>query len=359
MSEPGSGSISETTTEGSRNVRPGREATTGVNVRGARGQARGKRSAEELMVPEATFDSYYGKPVLNLPVWSVPDIPGYLFLGGLAGAAAVVGAGAQVTGRPALARASKIGAAGSIGLSLVALVHDLGRPARFLHMLRVIKPTSPMSIGTWLLAAFAPAACTAAASEVTGLLRPLGTAGTAGAAALGPAVAAYTGVLFSNTAVPAWHDARRMLPYLFVASGASSAAGLGLLTAPRREAAPMRRLGAVAGLAEVGLSRLMEHGSGLAGEAYGKGRAGLLMKIAEGLTAGGAVASALLARRSRTGAAVAGAALLAGSACLRFGVFEAGMASARDPRYTVEPQRQRIERGQAAGTRHTGASSAG
>ncbi|MBO0707115.1 MAG: polysulfide reductase NrfD, partial [Candidatus Dormibacteraeota bacterium] len=142
MSEPGSASISQATTEGSRNVRPGREATTGVNVRGARGQARGKRSAEELMVPEATFDSYYGKPVLNLPVWSVPDIPGYLFLGGLAGAAAVVGAGAQVTGRPALARASKIGAAGGIGLSLAALVHDLGRPERFLHMLRVIKPTS-------------------------------------------------------------------------------------------------------------------------------------------------------------------------------------------------------------------------
>lgn len=359
MSERGPASISETTTEGSRNVRPGREATTGVNVRGARGQARGRRSREELMVPEATFSSYYGKPILNPPVWSVPDIPGYLFLGGLAGAAAVVGAGAQATGRPGLARASKIGAAGSIGLSLVALIHDLGRPARFLNMLRVLKPTSPMSVGTWLLTSFAPAAFTAAASDVTGILKPLGTAGTAGAAVLGPAVAAYTGVLFSNTAVPAWHDARRTLPFLFVASGASSAAGLGLLAAPHRESAPMRRLGAAAGLAEVALSQLTERGSGLAGEAYGKGRAGWLMKIADGLTAGGAVASALLAGRSRAGAAVAGAALLAGSACLRFGVFEAGMASARDPRYTVEPQRQRIERGEAAGSRHTGASSSG
>lgn len=359
MSEPGSGSISEATRQGSQNVRPGREATTGVNVRGARGQVRGRRRAEESMVPEATFSSYYGKPVLNLPVWSVPDIPGYLFLGGLAGAAAVVGAGAQATGRATLARASKVGAAGSIGLSLVALIHDLGRPMRFLNMLRVIKPTSPMSIGTWLLTAFAPAAFAAAASDVTGLLPPVGTAGTAGAAVLGPAVAAYTGVLFSNTAVPAWHDARRWLPFLFVASGASSAAGLGLLAAPRRESAPMRRLGAVAGVAEVALSRLLEHRSGLAGEAYAKGRAGWLMKIAEGLTAGGAVASAVLARRSRAGAAAAGAALLAGSAVLRFGVFEAGMESARDPRYTVEPQRERVERRAAAGSRHTGASSLG
>ena len=359
MSEPGSGSISEATREGSRNVRPGREATTGVNVRGARGQVRGRRRAEELMVPDATFSSYYGKPVLNPPVWSVPDIPGYLFLGGLAGGAAVVGAFAQATSRPALARASKAGAAGSIGLSLLALIHDLGRPMRFINMLRVVKPTSPMNVGTWLLSAFAPAAFTAAASDITGLMPPLGTAGTVGAAVVGPAVASYTGVLFSNTAVPAWHDARRMLPYLFVASAASSAAGLGLLAAPRRESAPMQRLGAVAGITEVALSQLIERRSGLAGEAYGKGRAGWLMKVAEGLTAGGAVASALLAKRSRTGAAVAGAALLAGSACLRFGVFEAGMASARDPRYTVQPQRERVERGQAAGSRHTGASSAG
>ncbi len=311
------------------------------------------------MVPEATFSSYYGQPILNPPVWTVPDIPGYLFLGGLAGAASVVAAGAHASGRPVLARASKIGAAGGIALSLVALIHDLGRPSRFLNMLRVVKPTSPMNIGTWLLTAFAPAAFTAAASDITGLLPVAGAAGTAGAAALGPAVGAYTGVLFSNTAVPAWHDARRTLPFLFVASGASAAAGLGLLSAPRHESAPVRRLGAVAGLAEVALSQLTERGTGLSGEAYGKGRAGRLMKIAGGLTAGGAVASAVFAKRSRAGAAVAGAALLVGSACLRFGVFEAGMASARDPRYTVEPQRQRVKRGQAAGRRGTGASSTG
>lgn len=359
MSEPGAASFDEVTRQGSRNVRPGREATTGVNVRGARGQARGRRRAEESMVPEATFDSYYGKPVLNLPVWSVPDIPGYLFLGGLAGGAAVVAAGAQATGRPVLARAGKVGAAGGVALSLVALIHDLGRPARFVNMLRVVKPTSPMSIGSWLLGAFTPAAFAAAASDVTGWLPAVGAAGTAGAAVLGPAVAAYTGVLFSNTAVPAWHDARRTLPFLFVASGASAAAGLGLLGAPRRESAPVRRLGAAAGLAEIALSQVTERATGLSGEAYGKGRAGWLMKIAEGLTAGGAVASALLAKRSRTGAAAAGAALLAGSACLRFGVFEAGMASARDPRYTVEPQRQRVDRRQAAGSQGRGASSQG
>ncbi|MGB8650573.1 MAG: polysulfide reductase, partial [Mycobacteriales bacterium] len=54
-------------------------------------------------------------------------------------------------------------------------------------------------------------------------------------------------------------------------------------------------------------------------------------------------ATALGARRSRLLAAVSGAALLAGSACTRFGVFEAGQQSARDPRYAVVPQRERVE----------------
>ena len=45
-------------------------------------------------------------------------------------------------------------------------------------------------------------------------------------------------------------------------------------------------------------------------------------------------------------AAVSGAALLAGSVCTRFGVFEAGQASAKDPKYTVVPQRERLDRGE-------------
>ena len=83
-----------------------------------------------------------------------PDIPGYLFLGGLAGASSALAAGAQLTGSLELARAAKTGAAGAISLSMAALVHDLGRPARFINMLRVFKPTSPMSIGTWLLTGY-------------------------------------------------------------------------------------------------------------------------------------------------------------------------------------------------------------
>ena len=60
-------------------------------------------------------DSYYGKPILKEPVWRSPDVPGYLFLGGLAGASSVLAAFAQAAGNHRQAKASKIAAAGAIG----------------------------------------------------------------------------------------------------------------------------------------------------------------------------------------------------------------------------------------------------
>src|SRR5262249_26033447 len=148
-------SEAEVTREGLRGVRPGREAAPAAHGkhrrrdRPGRRDGTGRRRAEQPMVPPAEFASYYGKPVVNAPVWGSPDIPGYLFLGGLAGGSSLLAAGAQLTGRPTLAKVTKAGAAGAACLSLVGLVHDLGRPARFLSMLRVFKVTSPMSVGSW------------------------------------------------------------------------------------------------------------------------------------------------------------------------------------------------------------------
>jgi formate-dependent nitrite reductase membrane component NrfD len=242
-----------------------------------------------------------------------------------------------------LARATKVGSATAAGLSVAALIHDLGRPSRFLNMLRTFKPTSPMSVGSWILAAFGPAAAVAAASEVTGKARGAGAVATAGAAVCGPGLAAYTAALTANTAVPAWHDAHRHLPFVFAASAATSAAGLGLLGAPLAEAAPVRRLGVVAGATELASSRIMRQRLGLAAEAFEAPRAKRYGRYAEALTAGGVLAAALLARRNRVAAALSGVALMAGSGCARFAIFEAGIASAEDPKYTVVPQRQRLE----------------
>ncbi|MFJ4600503.1 NrfD/PsrC family molybdoenzyme membrane anchor subunit [Streptomyces griseoluteus] len=297
------------------------------------------------VVPEAEFTSYYGLPVLNTPTWEALDIAGYLYLGGLAGGSSLLAAGAELTGRPVLARRARLGAAGAISLSLAALVHDLGRPARFLNMLRVFKPTSPMSVGSWLLSGYAPLTMVAAATDAVRRFRPVGVAATAGAAVLAPAVATYTAVLIADTAVPSWHEGYRELPFVFAGSGASAAAGLALLTVPWAEAAPARRVAVLGAALELGSFRLQKRRMGLAAEPFELGGARRLLRTAKALTAGGAALALLTGRvRDRRAAAVAGAALLAGSAALRFGVFRAGVASAEDPKYTVVPQRERLGR---------------
>ncbi|MEU6476427.1 NrfD/PsrC family molybdoenzyme membrane anchor subunit [Streptomyces sp. NPDC047017] len=342
---------SDVTRGGVEGARPGRDAPTGGH--GGR-RRRGRRSrGEQPVVPEAEFSSYYGKPVLNKPPWAALDIAGYLYLGGLAGGSSLLAAGGHAFGRPGLARVAKLGAAGAITVSLGALVHDLGRPARFVNMLRVFKPTSPMNMGSWLLAGYAPLTMAAAATDVAGRHRLVGAAATAGAALLGPAVATYTAVLLSDTAVPSWHEGYRELPFVFAGSAACAAAGLALLGAPPGQTGPARRLAVLGAALELGAFRVMERRMGLAAEPFARGRAHRLLRAAEVLTAGGAGLAAYAGadrrcgrgadRRCGRGAAlVAGATLLAGSAALRFAVFHAGVASAEDPRYTVVPQRERL-----------------
>jgi hypothetical protein len=301
------------------------------------------------MVPDAEFTSYYGRPVIKEPVWQAPDVAGYLFFGGLAGASSVLAAAAHLSGHRELARAAKVSALGAISLSAAALVHDLGRPARFTNMLRVFKPSSPMSVGSWLLAGYGPVAGAAAVSEVTGILPAAGTAATLGAGLLGPAIATYTAALICDTAVPSWHAGYREMPYVFVGSAASAAGGLGLLATAPGAAEPARKLAVLgAGVELVAKRRLisrlaatpgLESSRGLA-EPYEEGRTGVVLRLAEALTAGG-LAGAVLGRRSRALSALSGASLLAASALTRFGIFEAGMASARDPKYTIVPQRHR------------------
>ncbi|MFE8947167.1 NrfD/PsrC family molybdoenzyme membrane anchor subunit [Streptomyces sp. NPDC007856] len=333
-------SESDVTRQGVQGARPGRVAPTG---RGGRRRRHRRGRGEQPMVPDAAFSSYYGKPVVKRPTWKPLDIAGYLYLGGLAGASSLLAAGGQVTGRPGLAAPAKLGAAGAISLSLAALVHDLGRPARFLNMLRVLKPTSPMSVGSWLLAGYAPLTLTAAATEVAGRYRLLGTAATAAAAVLGPAVATYTAVLLSDTAVPSWHEGYRELPFVFAGSAAAAASGLALVAAPTAQTGPARRLAVLGAALELGAFQTMKRRMGLTAEPFEQGRPHLLLRAARSLTAGGA-ALALCCGRDQRLALMAGAALLTGSAALRFGVFHAGVASAEDPKYTVVPQRERLER---------------
>ncbi|MCV7420032.1 polysulfide reductase NrfD [Mycobacterium yunnanensis] len=308
-----------------------------------------RRGRDDMAVPSAEFRSYYGRQILKSPVWNWM-IAAYLFSGGLSAGSAMLAAGADLTGRTELRRVSRIGALVSLLASMYFLVGDLGRPERFHHMLRVAKPSSPMSMGTWILTSYGPGAGLAGVAELmparvrrTWVGRLLGWAARpAGleAAAVAPGLASYTAVLLSQTAVPAWNEAHPYLPFVFTGSAAASGGGLGMLLAPAGESGPARRM-AVAGAAlEVAASRTMERRLGLVAEAYQTGRPHRLRQASEWLTVAGAV-GAVVGRR-RPALVASGAALLAGSALQRFGVFEAGVASTKDPKYVVVPQRERL-----------------
>ncbi len=303
------------------------------------------------MVPEAEFESYYGRQILKTPTWKTPDVPLYLFLGGMAGASAVLAEGAALTGNSTLERTTRLVAAAGAGAGTVFLVHDLGRPMRFLNMLRAFKVTSPLSVGSFILAPFATLASAAAASQVTGRLPRLGRLAGVGAAGLGPPLVTYTAALLANTAVPAWHEAHRELPFVFAGSGASAAGGMAMLLIPAAGNPPARHLAIAGAGVELVASELLKRRLGMIAEPYEQGRSGRLMKTATRITAAAAVVSTI-GRRSRVVSAVCGAAYVVASAITRFGVFEAGLVSARDPKYVVIPQRARLaarSAGEAAG----------
>ncbi len=304
------------------------------------------RRGEERMVPSAEFQSYYGRPVLKRPRWKAPHLPGYLYFGGLSGASSVMAALAGATGRQRLALTGTLTAAGAAAAGSGLLIAELGRPERFLNMLRVFKPTSPMSVGSWVLAAHGSLSGAAAASAVTGVAPRLGRAAGAAAAVTGPVLATYTGVLIADTAVPAWHEAYRHLPVLFAGSALASAGSAGMIGAPSTEAGPARRMALLGAGLELATAAALERGAGmreepeLVSEPYRKGRAGVLLRTGRALTVAGAAAT-MAAGRSRTAAVAGGLALTGGALCTRFGVFYAGVASAEDPKYTVVPQRAR------------------
>jgi hypothetical protein len=91
------------------------------------------------------------------------------------------------------------------------------------------------------------------------------------------------------------------------------------------------------------MERRMEQSMGISAETLRTGAGGRIMAASRALTVAGAIGALVFGRRSRAAAALSGAALVAGSACTRFAIFEAGQESARDPRYTVIPQRERLD----------------
>jgi hypothetical protein len=289
--------------------------------------------------------SYYDRPVLKEPVW-IWAVPAYFYVGGAAGAAAVLGAAAQVADRQGLHGLVKrcrwlAAAGGAAGTGL--LIHDLGRPARFLNMLRVFRPSSPMNVGSWILSTIAPlAAGSAVLSEAPGFLGRVGDIAGLNAGVAGGPLAGYPAVLISNTAVPVWQATRRWGPPAFIASSMAAAAGLlQLMRLSEREERIVLRFAVAGAAAELAAERALQREAAMVervARPVREGRAGMLLRAAKLLSAASLVLN-LAPGRSQGKTRAAGLAATLGSLALKWGLFEAGKSSARDPRATFHQQR--------------------
>lgn len=328
----------------------------GRNIDPQLGVLQGEGAQQSVSVPESSSPisapalaapgSYYGQPVLKEPVW-IWSIPLYFYVGGVAGASSVLGAAAEIAGggrlSPLVRGCHLVGTAGD-ALSGALLVHDLGRPERFLNMLRVFRVRSPMSMGSWILAA-------SGGANAAGLLfaRRRGALGAVGRVAgvasgpLGAALAGYTAVLLNNTANPLWQHTNRTLPLLFMSSAVASAGALlqhlPLDARSRRVARSYGMVGAASALAaSIAVEREATRSTPVA-QPLREGLPGALWTASKVCTATGLVMS--LFSRRRTWANAAGSALVtAGALAMRFAIFHAGKASARDPHATFRPQRE-------------------
>jgi formate-dependent nitrite reductase membrane component NrfD len=301
----------------------------------------------EVPSVDAASPSYYDRPLLKESVWSI-DIPLYYYAGGAAGAALSLGAAVQLGGgreqglRRFAAHCHWIGVAGST-IGAAFLIHDLGRPERFLFMLRVFRPTSPMNMGSWILSGAAPTAiATALFINRKGWLGRLGESAGYASGVFGAALATYTGVLVSNSAVPVWQEARRWMPPLFAASAVASAGAVLDLWQESAEAEGIVEIFGTAGrIGELAAGRMVESSAARVpkvAEALHRGAPGALWKTAKVLTAASLVVS-FAPGNSRKKRRVAALLATAGSLCLRFAVHYVTNASARDPRASFAQQR--------------------
>ena len=367
-----------------RRRRPtGAGSTEGRRPLDARGTRRGAGAdsgdREMSLVGDMQFENYYGRPIVKAPPWEEP-IALYLFVGGVAGGSGLLALGAHASGRAGLRRVTRLTALAAIGVGTPALIVDLGRPERFLNMMRTVKITSFMSMGTWILSASGAVAGLSAVLEVDrmsggrlplGPLRPvlhaLDTPVALAQAGTGALLATYTGGLLGDTAVPTWSAGRRHLPLLFGSSATLASAGAALVLAPGAELGPVRVLAAAAVAGDLlSMHAMKESMHPLEAEPLETDRAGRRLRWAERLAVAGgagAVASGMLRGRARGAgralAAASGLALLGASALTRFGVLEAGLESVKDPRRVVEPQRARLAARRATGTTDDSITTAG
>ena len=338
----------EFTSNDGRNIDPsisyltGEAASQAIEAHG-QPQPGSKPRWGKLPEPSRDDPTYYGVPMLKKPVWEWA-IPLYYYVGGLAGASIALGAATQLFGTEdsqwAATRCRWMGIAGaSFGGAL--LIYDLGRSSRFLNMLRVFRPTSPMNVGAWILAGTVPTVVVAEVlSGQRGILGFASRVFGLASGMFGMGLATYTGVLVSNSAIPVWSESRTVLPILFGASAVTSAAAAFDVINADHNHRSIEAFGTVGKISELAVAQLLERRLlevPRVAIPLHKGKSGFLWKAATALTAG-SMAVRLLPIQKRRKRVLSGVLASLGSICLRFGIHEAGALSAQDSRASFRLQ---------------------
>jgi polysulfide reductase-like protein len=276
-------------------------------------------------------------PIMKRPVWTW-EVPTYFWFGGIAAGSSFIALACDLAGDRRSAATARRVALAAVLPAPPLLIADLGRPARFLNMLRIFKPRSPMSMGAWALTAFSALAAGSVAADVAGAPRTARAAGGANAV-VGGYLGSYTGVLLASTAVPLWARSRLFLGPIFVATATATGAAVTRLTLvagglpeghPTRDALATVETAAI--VSELGLATINERRLGPLAGPLRHGRPGALFRLAKWSVRAGL---ALRLARGRFGPRahhVASGLYLGAGLAFRFAWVEAGKASAADDR---------------------------
>jgi hypothetical protein len=291
----------------------------------------------------AVANSYHGNPVLKPPTWTW-QVPLYFFAGGVAGVSAVIALVARLFGNGELIRpALWVGLAGAL-ISPPLLIADLGRPARFLNMLRVFKLRSPMSVGAWTLVGFSSAVGLAVvchelilAGYGYGFLLVLEWVAEVLAALSGLLLASYTSVLLGVTAIPVWSENRRLVPAVFLTGALGSAAAvlelLGYLVPTTQF------IGIIASVVETVLAIAIEFRGRYVDRPLREGLVGWLTRAGSALAGPAALLLRSFWGEIRGGRFLAALCFVAGALIARYAWIAAGRVSSRDPQALFHTQR--------------------
>jgi formate-dependent nitrite reductase membrane component NrfD len=281
--------------------------------------------------------------MMKPPVWTW-EVPLYFWTGGIASGSAFVALACDLTGDHRSARIARLVSLGALAPSPPLLVLDLGRPERFINMLRIFKPRSPMSMGAWALTLFGNLAAGAVGADLIGREREARALGAANAV-VGGYLGSYTGVLLASTAVPLWARSRLFLGPIFVSTAtATGAAACRLVLVacglpsghPTRNALAHVQAGAMT--AELALSIINERRLGGSTEPLERSK---IMKAAKWAARAGL---GLQLARKRVGPWAGHAAsvtYLGAGLLFRYAWVKAGPVSARDDRAVAEMARSR------------------